>query len=60
MAKVTFDYSKASDFISEEEISYMSGLVANAKKQLVAKSGAGNDYLGWIALTSRLMSYMRL
>ena len=50
MAKVTFDYSKASDFISEEEISYMSGLVANAKKQLVAKSGAGNDYLGWIDL----------
>ncbi len=50
MAKVTFDYSKASAFISEEEVSYMSGLVADAKKQLVAKSGAGNDFLGWIDL----------
>lgn len=50
MGKVSFDYGKASAFISEEEVSYMSGLVAVAKEQLVAKTGAGNDFLGWIDL----------
>ena len=50
MGKVSFDYGKASTFISEEEVSYMSGLVAAAKEQLVAKTGAGNDFLGWIDL----------
>lgn len=50
MGKITFDYSKAAGFISEEEVSYMSRLVADAKKQLTDKSGAGNDFLGWIDL----------
>ena len=50
MGKVTLDYSKAAGFISEEEIVYMSKLVEDAKEQLVAKNGAGNDFLGWIDL----------
>ena len=50
MSKVTFDYSKASAFISDEEVSYMEKLVADAKEQLVSKTGAGNDFLGWIDL----------
>ncbi len=50
MEKVTFDYSKAAGFISEDEVSYMSKLVADAKQVLVSKSGAGNDFLGWIDL----------
>ncbi len=50
MAKVTFDYSKAAGFISEHEVSYMSELVAAAKDKLVSKTGAGNDFLGWIDL----------
>lgn len=50
MGKITFDYSKAAGFISEEEVSYMGKLVADAKKQLTDKSGAGNDFLGWIDL----------
>ena len=50
MSKVTFDYSKASAFISNEEVSYMEKLVADAKEQLVSKTGAGNDFLGWIDL----------
>lgn len=50
MAKVTFDYSKAASFIRDEEVSYMSKLVDDAKEQLVSKLGAGNDYLGWIDL----------
>lgn len=50
MEKVTFDYSKAAGFISEEEVSYMGRLVADAKELLTSKSGAGNDFLGWIDL----------
>ncbi|MCD7708759.1 MAG: glucose-6-phosphate isomerase [Clostridiales bacterium] len=50
MGKVTFDYSKAAAFISDEEVSYMEKLVAGAKEQLVSKTGAGNDFLGWIDL----------
>ena len=50
MAKVTFDYSRAKDFIREEEVQNMAVQVAAAKEVLVTKSGAGNDYLGWIDL----------
>ncbi len=50
MAKVTFDYSKASGFISEEEVSYMGGLAAGAKELLLSGKGAGNDFLGWVDL----------
>ena len=50
MGKITFDYSKTTGFISEEEIGYMSRLTEQAKDVLVSKSGAGNDFLGWIDL----------
>ena len=50
MAKVTFDYSKANGFISEEEIKNMNSIVETAKNTLVNKTGAGNDFLGWIDL----------
>lgn len=49
-SKVTYDYSKASSFISEDEVKFMSKLVKDAKEQLVSKTGAGNDFLGWIDL----------
>lgn len=48
--QVTFDYSKAGSFISEEEIGYMKKLTLDAKETLVSKNGAGNDFLGWIDL----------
>lgn len=50
MSKVTFDYSRTASVISEEEVRYMGKLAEDAKKVLVAKSGAGNDFLGWIDL----------
>ena len=48
--QVTFDYSKPGSFISQEEIGYMKKLTLDAKDVLVSKSGAGNDFLGWIDL----------
>ena len=50
MAKVSFDYSKASAFIRDDEVQYMKKLALDAKETLVSKSGAGNDFLGWIDL----------
>ncbi len=48
--KVTFDYSKANSFIKEHEVKYMSKIVMDAKELLVSKTGAGNDFLGWLDL----------
>ncbi len=50
MEKVSFDYGKAAGFISQEEVSYMEKMVEDARKVLVSKSGAGNDFLGWLDL----------
>ena len=51
MAKqVTFDYSLTKSFISEDEVTAMEKIVAAAKEVLVGKTGAGNDFLGWIDL----------
>ena len=47
---VRFDYSKTSSFIREGEVELMKKLVEDAKEVLVSKSGAGNDFLGWIDL----------
>ncbi len=48
--KVTFDYSKAAGFVAENEVTSMKKLVAAAKDELVSRTGAGNDFLGWIDL----------
>ena len=48
--KVTFDYSKAAGFIREHEMQAFEGIADAAKEVLVARSGQGNDYLGWIDL----------
>jgi len=49
-AKLRFDYSKASAFIGQNEIDYLTNAVKLAHEQLHNKTGAGNDYLGWIDL----------
>ena len=48
--KVTFDYSKASGFIKEHEVEYMSKIAKDAADFLVSRKGPGNDFLGWIDL----------
>lgn len=50
MSKVTFDYSKAASFIADHEVENIKKSVLEAKEVLVSKSGAGNDFLGWIDL----------
>ena len=48
--KVTFDYGKTSPFISAGEIEKIKKQTLDAKEVLLSKSGAGNDFLGWIDL----------
>lgn len=48
--KVTFDFSPAKKFISDAEIEMMKGAAEAGKDMLLNKTGAGNDFLGWIDL----------
>ena len=50
MSKVTFDYSKAASFIGAHEVDFMKKTICDARDVLVSKTGAGNDFLGWIDL----------
>ena len=48
--EVSLDYSKTAGFISEEEVKNMKDAVMCARDVLLKKTGAGNDFLGWIDL----------
>lgn len=48
--KITLDYSKTQGVVREHELENMKLLAEGAKKQLVEKTGAGSDFLGWVDL----------
>ena len=50
MGHVKFVYSKTACYVHEHEVESMKALTESARKLLLSKSGAGNDYLGWIDL----------
>ena len=50
MSIVKFDYSKASAFLAKHEIVNLKAQIEAAHKQLHDKTGAGNDFLGWLEL----------
>ncbi|KXG42738.1 glucose-6-phosphate isomerase [Tepidibacillus decaturensis] len=45
-----FDYKKVLGFVHEHEIAQMKDLVKTAHEMLHKKTGAGNDYVGWVDL----------
>ena len=47
---ISLDYSKTSAFISRQEIDNMAEITSLAADILMKKTGAGNDFLGWIDL----------
>ena len=47
---VTFDYSLANPFIGGEELDLMKESIKAARKTLQERTGADNDFLGWIDL----------
>ncbi len=50
METVTFDASKARNFVSDHEVAFMEDAVLAAKEKLLKKNGAGSDFLGWVDL----------
>ncbi len=50
MKNITFDYKAAMKFFSEEEIINVKEQVKTAHLALHNKTGAGNDFLGWVSL----------
>ena len=48
--KLNFSYQFAKNFISDEEIKQIKPYVELANEVLTSKSGAGNDFLGWLTL----------
>ena len=50
MVHVRFDYSKALPFFGEHEMTYLQDAVKVAHHSLHEKTGAGNDFLGWMDL----------
>ncbi|PAF37531.1 glucose-6-phosphate isomerase [Terribacillus saccharophilus] len=50
MTHIGFDYKKALPYIGEQELDYLAPLVQAAHDQLHNKTGASNDFLGWLEL----------
>ncbi|MGN0170947.1 MAG: glucose-6-phosphate isomerase [Lachnospiraceae bacterium] len=48
--KITLDYSKLDTFVADHELANMKQIAESAKEQLLNKTAAGNDFLGWIDL----------
>ena len=50
MNKINFNYSKALDFFSKDEVDALQPYVDLAHQMLHEKTGLGNDFLGWVDL----------
>ena len=47
---ITFDYSKATSIVTAQEIEAIKSEAEAAREKVLNKSGAGNDFLGWVHL----------
>lgn len=50
MKKLTFDYSKASSFLTSNELEGMKSCVSTIHNMIHNKTGLGNNFLGWVDL----------
>ena len=50
LEKIRFSYKNAQSFVSEAELAAMQDKVNAAHDMLMNKTGAGNDFLGWVKL----------
>ena len=50
MSEIKFDYEKAKGFVSDAEISALAPYIKVAHDTVQNKTGAGNDFLGWVDL----------
>jgi glucose-6-phosphate isomerase len=54
MQKISIDIKKTASFIAEGAVQKLEEKVLSSQQQLHDKSGAGNDYLGWLNLPSSI------
>ena len=54
---LTLDLSKVAPYLGQHEVSYLEQMVATAHQMLRDKTGAGNEFLGWVDLP---LSYNKL
>ncbi len=47
---LSFNYENAAGFVATHELEYAQELVAMMHKRIHEKTGAGNDFLGWVNL----------
>jgi len=47
---ISFEYDRALDFLSKEELDNLAPQISAAHKALHEKTGAGSDFLGWVDL----------
>lgn len=52
MSQITFDFTKANQFMEEREILQSEPAIQLAHEQLHQRTGAGADFLGWLDLPS--------
>lgn len=50
MKRLTFDYSNATKFVADHEITYLEKQVMGAARLLESRKGPGNEFLGWMDL----------
>jgi glucose-6-phosphate isomerase len=50
MENIKFDYSKALGFVNQHEIDYLKPQILDAHQRLHNKTGAGNEFVGWVEL----------
>ncbi|MCG8570329.1 MAG: glucose-6-phosphate isomerase, partial [Spirochaetes bacterium] len=55
-SKITLDYSYTFPFLNDQKVAQYEKAVFQAMDVLLSKSGAGNDYLGWIDLPDNMLS----
>ncbi|WP_284141464.1 MULTISPECIES: glucose-6-phosphate isomerase [unclassified Virgibacillus] len=50
MTHIQFSYSNAAPFLNDQELDYLQPFIQAAHQSLHQKTGAGNDFLGWLQL----------
>ena len=50
MSTVHFDYGRARDYLTGDDLQAMKPGILFAQKTLLSRNGAGNDFLGWLDL----------
>jgi glucose-6-phosphate isomerase len=54
MEKLVLDYTNVTDIVTNEALTQMQPEVGKAFDMVLQKTGAGNDFLGWVTLPQEI------